>query len=162
MVTDTSAGTQQAVQKADFPQGVPCVSDASMSDWMAHVYMQQPVPSNVTGVTVTLSVLDANNNYRTIGTTTTDVNGFYSYSYTPEISGKYTVYASFGGTGSYWPSNTEAAFSVAPAGATLAPTASPVGNLVNTSELTMYIAAAIIVMVIALAVATLLILRKHP
>ncbi len=162
MVTDISPGTKQAVQAADFPQGVPCVADSSMSDWMEYVYMQQPCPTNVTGVPVILSVLDSNGNYRTIGTATTDALGFYSYTWTPEISGKYTVYASFAGTQSYWPANTETAFTVAPAGATPAPTASPIGNLVNTSELTMYIAAAIIVMVIALAIATLLILRKHP
>ena len=71
-----------------------------MSDWMAHVYMQQPLPSNVTGVTVTLSVLDANNNYRTIGTTTTDVKRILQLTHTHQkSSGKYTVYASFGGTG---------------------------------------------------------------
>ena len=53
------------MQKGDFPQGVPCVADSSMSDWMEYVYMQQPMPANVTGVPVVLSVLDSNNNYRT-------------------------------------------------------------------------------------------------
>ena len=162
MVTDTSPGTQQDVQKGDFPQGVPCVADSSMSEWMEHVYMQQPMPANVTGVPVVLSVLDSNNNYRQIGTATTDASGFYSFTYTPDISGTYAVYASFQGSQSYYPASTETAFTVAPPAPTLPPTASPVANLVNTSELTMYIAAAIIVMIIALAVATLLILRKKP
>ncbi len=63
-VTDISAGTTQAQQAADFPNGVPCVSDASQSQWMEYVYMQQPEPTNVTGVPVTLYVLDSNNNYR--------------------------------------------------------------------------------------------------
>ena len=162
MVTDISPGTQQALQKGDFPQGVPCVADSSMSAWMEYVYMQQPMPTNVTGVPVVLSVLDSNNNYRQIGTATTDASGFYSFAWTPDITGKYTVYASFPGSQSYWPASTETAFTVAPAGSTPAPTASPVANLVNTSELTMYVAAAIVVMIIALAVATLLILRKRP
>ena len=95
-----------------------------------------------------------------IGTAVTDASGFYSLSWTPDITGKYTVYASFQGSQSYWPASTETAFTVAPPAPTQAPTASPIANLVNTSELTMYIAAAIIVMVIALAVATLLILQE--
>ena len=162
MVTDISPGTQQAVPKADFPQGVPAVSDANMSQWMEHVYMQQPKPSNVTGVSVVLSVLDSNLNYRTIGTATSDSSGFYSFQYTPEVSGKYTVYASFPGSQSYWPCSTETAFTIAPAGATPAPTASALTDLVHTSDLVMYIGAAIVVIIVALAIATLLILRKRP
>ena len=91
-VTDQSPGTQQSTQKANFPDGVPCVSDASMTDWMEYVYMQQPKPANTTGVPVTLSVIDANGNLRDIGTTTTDSHGFYSFQWTPDIPGKYTVY----------------------------------------------------------------------
>ncbi len=33
-VTDTSAGTKQSQQVANFPSGVPVASDASMKDWM--------------------------------------------------------------------------------------------------------------------------------
>ena len=58
MVTDISAGSKQNEQAADFPNGVPCVSDASMSGWMQYVYMQQPEPTNATGVPVTISVVD--------------------------------------------------------------------------------------------------------
>jgi hypothetical protein len=129
---------------------------------MEYVYMQQPKPTNVTGVPVVFSVLDSNGYYRQIGTTTTDSSGFYSLQWTPDIPGKYTVYASFGGSQSYWPANTETAFTVEAASATAPPTPSPVSNLVNTSELTMYIVAAILIMVVALAIATVLILRKRP
>ena len=55
-VTDISAGTTQAEQAADFPNGVPFASDASMSEWMSYVYQQQPIPTNFTGVQVQLSV----------------------------------------------------------------------------------------------------------
>ena len=58
-----------------FPNGVAVASDASMKDWMGYVYQQKPLPTNFTGVEVTLSVVDANGNYRTIGTATTDVTG---------------------------------------------------------------------------------------
>jgi hypothetical protein len=111
-VTDISAGTEQNEQAARFPHGVPAVSDASMEDWMGYIYEKRPLPTTVVGVTVTLSVLDSNNNGRVIGTATTDASGFYSFEYTPEISGKYTVYANFKGTNGYWPSNAETAFTV--------------------------------------------------
>ncbi len=121
-VTDISAGTKQNAQAARFPNGVPAVSDESMSEWMEYVYMQKPRPTNASGVEVTLSVVDANGNYRTIGAITSDLNGFYSYQWIPDIEGKYTVVATFAGSESYWPSQAETAFAVDPADATPAPT----------------------------------------
>ena len=94
-VTDISAGTKQAEQAARFPNGVPAVSDASMSSWMEYVYMQKPRPTNTIGVPVTLTVVDANGNYREIGTTTSDSDGFFSFNWKPDIDGKYIAYASF-------------------------------------------------------------------
>ena len=84
--------------------------------------MQQPKPNNATGVPVTISVVDANGNYREIGTTTTDATGFYSFQWKPDIDGKYTVYAKFGGSESYWPSQATTAFAVDPAAPTPTPT----------------------------------------
>jgi hypothetical protein len=83
-----------------------------MSEWMSYVYQQRPRPTNVTGVEVVLSVLDSNNNFREIGKTTTDENGFYSLQYNPDIPGKFNVYANFAGNKAYWPSRAEAAFAV--------------------------------------------------
>jgi FOG: WD40-like repeat len=83
-VMDKSVGTTQAEQAGRFPNGLPAISDASMNDWMNYVYMQKPKPTNATGVPVTLSVIDSNGNYRTIGDVTTDINGFFSYQYTPD------------------------------------------------------------------------------
>ena len=124
-VTDISAGTQQEEQAARFPHGVPCVSDESMTPWMEYIYQQKPLPTNVTGVTVTLYVLDANNNYRIIGTATTDQTGFYSLQWEPDISGKYTVYAKFEGSNSYYPSQATTAFAVDEVEATPEPTETP-------------------------------------
>ena len=56
-MTDISAGTTQDQQAADFPNGVPVASDASMKDWMGYVYQQKPLPTNFTGVPVTIDVL---------------------------------------------------------------------------------------------------------
>ena len=63
-VMDIATGTTQNEQAARFPNGVPAVSDASMgSGW--HTFMSKNhCPTNVTGVPVTLSVVDANGNYR--------------------------------------------------------------------------------------------------
>ena len=154
-VTDISAGTKQKEQAARFPQGVPAVSDASMSDWMAYVYMQKPRPTNTVGVPITLSVVDANGNYREIGTTTGDADGFFSYNWMPDIEGKYTVYASFPGSESYWPSHAVTAFAVDPA----APTPAPQPEIIipNTE---MTVIGAAVAIIAAIAIATLLILKK--
>jgi outer membrane protein assembly factor BamB len=159
-VIDTAAGTKQNEQIARFPNGVPVVSDGSMSAWMEYVYMQKPRPANVTGVPVTIDVLDSNGNYRNVGQTTTDESGFYSLQWTPDIAGKYTVIATFSGSESYWPSHAETAFAVDEAAATTAPQ-----QLQAASDYTMMILGIGIAIIIAVAVGfavTILMLRKRP
>jgi hypothetical protein len=158
-VTDVSAGTQQATVKADFPNGVPVASDASMSDWMSHVYQQAPFPTNFNGVPVTISVIDSNGNNRIIGTTNTTSAGTYSFTWTPDIPGNYMVIASFAGTNGYWGSSSENAFVVSATAPTATPT--PASNLATMSALTIGIAASVIAIIIAIAIVGLLILRKH-
>jgi hypothetical protein len=160
-VNDISAGSQQQAVAANFPNGLPCVSDASMTQFMEAVYEQQPMPTNITGVPVTLSVLDSNNNYRTIGTTTTNALGDYSFTWTPDIPGNYTVYATFGGTQSYYGSTASVGFYASSLAATVAPTATPL-NGVATQNAVMYIGIAIIVVVIVGIVAlAMIMLRKR-
>jgi hypothetical protein len=160
-VTDISAGTQQTAQAADFPNGVPVASDASMSTWMSHVYQQQPIPTNFTGVPVTIDVLDSNGNYRNIGTATTTSSGTYSLAWTPDIAGNYTVTATFHGNNGYYGSYSQTAFYVmnAPA-ATATPTPTP------TSVADMYFVPAIaglfVLIIIVLALVIMLMLRKRP
>jgi hypothetical protein len=158
-ITDISAGTTQQAQAANFPNGLPAMSDASMKQWMEFVYMQQPCPTNATGVPILLSVLDANGNYRTIGTTTSDGSGFFSYQWTPDIEGKYTVVATFAGTESYYSSSAEASFAVDPVAATPNPTT---GTTTASSSLEMYIIGTGIAVIIAIAIVGLLILRRKP
>jgi hypothetical protein len=124
-VTDISAGTNQATVAAKYPNGVPLASDASMSDWMSHIYQQFAAPTNFTGVPVTISVLDHNGNYRTIGTTTSTQSGTFSFRWTPDIEGDYTVYATFAGSNSYWGSASQNTFYVGSAPATAQPTQAP-------------------------------------
>jgi hypothetical protein len=119
-VTDTAAGTTQAEQKARFPNGVPAVSDASMSAWMEYVYMQKPCPTNATGVEVLLQTLDPNGNFYDIGTATSDAYGKFSLLWQPPVPGKYTIIATFAGSESYYTSYAETAL-----GVTAAPEATP-------------------------------------
>jgi len=157
-IMDISAGSKQEAQAANFPNGLPCVSDASMKDWMEYVYMQQPQPNNVTGVPITLSVLDSNGNFRTIGTTVSDGSGFFSYQWTPDIEGKYTVVATFAGTESYYGSSAETAFAVDPV------TSTPAPSIAQTTQqpVELYVIGMGIAIIIAIAIVGALILRKRP
>jgi len=159
-VTDVSPGTKQTGVTLRFPNGVSAVSDDSVGEWMKYVYAQFPRPTNVTGVEVTLNVLDSNGNYREIGKTTSDSDGFYSFQWVPDISGKYTVYASFAGSKSYYPSHAVNAFAVAEAPA---PTAPPVEQPPsNTDTYVMYAAVAIILAVVLVGAVLALMFRKRP
>jgi len=162
-VMDTSAGTQQSEQKADFPNGVPVAADAIMGQWMSYVYQQQPAPSNFTGVTVTLTAIDPNHNFVTIGTATTDINGMFHYTWTPpNIAGTYSITATFAGTNGYWGSSSETNMVVQSPSSTAAPTAAPVTGLATMSALTYGIIGAVIAIIIAIAIVGLLLIRKKP
>jgi hypothetical protein len=161
-VMDVSAGTQQTQQKADFPNGVPVSSDASMTAWMGYVYQQQPMPTNFTGVPVTIDVLDSNGNYRNIGTATTTATGSYSFTWTPDIPGSFQVIATFHGNNAYWGSYAQTASDVMQEKATPAPTSVSGSNTATTSDLLMYMSVSVIAIIIAIAIVGLLLYRKHP
>jgi len=161
-VTDVSPGTKSSELSLRFPDGVPAVSDASMSEWMLYVYKQFTRPTNATGVDVTISAVDANGNYRELGRTTSSSDGFFSLSWTPDIPGEYKVYASFDGSESYYPSHAETAFIVA-AGqdTTTAPTSEP-QTLVSETYFVPAVAGIMIVMILGFVVLMLVIQRKRP
>jgi outer membrane protein assembly factor BamB len=162
-VTDISAGSQQNAVAMNFPNGLPCVSDASMSQFMAAVYMQQPMPTNDTGVPVVISVTDSNHNTRVIGTATTNPNtGFYSLAWAPDIPGNFTVTATFAGTQSYYGSSAVTAFTANAASPTAAPTASPISLAATQNEIMYGIAAVIIVIIIIGVALAILTMRKRP
>jgi outer membrane protein assembly factor BamB len=159
-VLDTSAGTKDNEIATRFPQGVPAVSEDSMAAWMEYIYMQKPLPNNATGVPITISVLDANGNYREIGQVTSDLDGFFTLNWKPDITGPYTVYASFGGSESYWPSHSVTAFTVDAATPTPAPTQVPPQSMAETYLLPGI--AAIIVVIVIIGAMIMLMLRKRP
>ena len=158
-VTDVSPGTESYALRARFPNGVAAVSDDSMSSWMQYVYLQYPRPTDITGVDVTISVVDENGNFREIGKTTSSSDGFYSLAWTPDIPGKFSVYASFDGSGGYWPSHAETAFVVDAAKIQPTPITEPA-----TSAVDAYFVPAIVglfIFVAILSAVTILLLRKR-
>jgi hypothetical protein len=162
-VTDISSGSQSTAVAANFPNGLPCVSDASQEQFMEAVYEQSPMPTNLTGVPVTLSVSDSNGNHYNIGTATTDpYTGTYGLTWTPIIPGNYTVYATFAGTHSYYGSIATTYFYASSPPATPAPTASPPSGLASTGTVELGVAVVVIVIVICVAVLAVLMLRKRP
>jgi hypothetical protein len=97
-----------------------------METWMEYAYQQQIKPADVQGVEVSIDVLDANGNYRNIGTVASDADGIFSFDWQPDIPGKYTVIATFAGSESYYGSHATTAFVVDPAPeATPEPTQAP-------------------------------------
>lgn len=159
MVTDTSPGTKDASLQMRFPDGVPAVSDADMSEWMKYVYKQFPRPEDVSGVSVRLEAIDPNGNYQNLGTVMTDSFGFYSHSFTPEIEGNYKIMATFDGSGAYYGSFAETALSVDAAGPTtpIVPE-EPATEAIISTEVAIIAAVAVTAII---GVAAYLILRKR-
>jgi hypothetical protein len=159
-VMDASAGTKQNLVASNFPNGLPCVSDDSMSHFMEAVYQQQTMPTNVTGVPISISVVDNNGNNRVVGTTTSDASGTFGFTWTPDIPGSYQITATFAGSNSYYPSS---ATTYAHAGevVTPAPTAAPAQS---TADMYFVPAVAGIIVAIAIVVAlqVLMLLKKRP
>jgi hypothetical protein len=159
-VNDVSVGLQTTEIQGRFPSGVPVCADSSMKDWMGYVYQQLPQPADFTGVDVTISVLDSNNNFRTLGTVTTDSTGAYNLVWTPDISGNFTVFASFAGTNGYWPSKAETIFNMVEAPAT--PTPQPTAPPSIAEQYFLPSVAGIIVAIVVVGAVIVLMQRKRP
>jgi outer membrane protein assembly factor BamB len=135
-VTDQSAGAM----------GTPAISDEDMSDWMEYMYMQQSMPIN------------ANGNFRNIGTATSDMSGVYSLVWEPDIPGKYTVVATFAGSESYGSSFAQTNFYVEEAPAPTSPPQETPAPMTDTYVLGMGAAALIGIIVIGFVL--ILMMRK--
>jgi hypothetical protein len=158
-VTDISPGTEEYGLTARFPNGVPAVSDANMSDWMLYVYKQFPNPTDIVGVDVVVSVLDPNDNIYEVGRTTSDSSGFFKLSFVPLVPGEYTVIASFEGSSAYYGSFAKTAINVEDAPATTpGPTPTPAPM---TDTYVLGIGAGAIIAIIAIGLVIILMLRKR-
>ncbi|MDD3791871.1 MAG: PQQ-binding-like beta-propeller repeat protein [Candidatus Bathyarchaeota archaeon] len=156
-VTDISPGTKEYALTSRFPSGVPAVADECMSEWMLYVYKQFEKPNDATGVPVDIYALDANNNYRFLGTAMSDSSGFYSLEWTPDIPGKYTVIATFAGSKAYYPSSAVNAFTVSEAQPTSEPEPTQPPSMADLYFLPM----SIITLVVIIVIGALLLLRKR-
>ena len=154
-VTDQSPGqTCLGIPTA----GTPAISDESMSSWMEYLYMQQAKPTNATGVDVTITVLDPNGNCYDVATTTSDIDGFYSVTFTPAVPGKYTVYGTFTGSESYYGSSAVTAINVETPAATQAPTSTPASN---TDMIVTGFGIGAIIAIVVIGLVIILMLRKR-
>ena len=140
----------------------PCVSKESMGTYMEYLHMQKPIPNNVTvtGVPVTLSIIDGNGNYVEIGTAVTDVSGKFQFAWTPQTEGTQKIMANFAGDESYGSSWDETGLSVG-AAPTVVPTQQ---QQVIVTDYTMTIIAGVIAVIIAVAIVgalNMLMLKKR-
>jgi outer membrane protein assembly factor BamB len=156
MVSDVSPGTKSAGLEMRFPNGVPVVADANMSEWMLYVYKQFERPADVMGVEVVVSVIDPNNNCYEVGRTTSDSSGFFKLSFIPEVPGEYTVIASFDGSKAYYGSFAETGINVEEA-----PAATPEPTSVPQEPVGTYFTVSTILIIIAIAIVAVLLLRKR-
>jgi hypothetical protein len=131
---------------------------------MEYLNFQYPIAglwnnATITGVPVTLTAMGPNGTFVDIGTTTTDgYGGTYGLAWTPPTEGTYTVTAAFAGDDSYGSSLATTTVQVGPAPT---PITFPEQPTLSVPDYTMAIIAAAIAMIIAVAVATVLILRKR-
>ncbi len=137
--------------------GTACVSEESMGEWMAHIHKGLAVPSNVTGVTVSIDAVDPNGNAVHLGEAVSDMSGTYGFVWTPDIAGKYTITATFMGDNSYGSSWAETYASVVEATASPTPTTS---TAVTSPPYELYTIGTGIAVIIAVAIVGLLLLRK--
>jgi hypothetical protein len=120
------------------------------------MFHQRPIPTNAKGVEVTLDAIDPNNNYIHIGTTTSDSASNFGLSWQPEVPGTYQIIATFAGSAAYGPSYSTTYMTVGEAPPTpTEPQPAPVQP-----PLDMYILYATIAIIVAVGVATVLLLRK--
>jgi hypothetical protein len=142
-------------------EGTACVSADSMGAWMEYLHMQKSVPENVTGVPVSIDAVDPNGNYVHIADVTSDMSGSFSYTWIPTIAGDYKITATFMGDDAYGSSWAETFATVEEASETTPSTTAVSFDSINNSLMT--IAAGLgVTIIIAVAIATVLILRKRP
>jgi hypothetical protein len=161
-VTDVSAGAKQLVQDGKF-NVVPAVSDQSQASWMEYLYMQQPKPSGVTGISVHLTATDPNGNFQDIGYVSSDSSGMFKKMWTPPVEGEYTIVASFDGSNSYYGSSAETALGVQKAASAVVVSPSPTSAVqppASAVPTTTYVVIAATVIIAFAAVAALLFRRR--
>jgi hypothetical protein len=132
-----------------------------MNAWMDYLHMQQPIPAEVIGVPISIDAVDPNGNTIHIATVTSDMSGTFGYTWTPTTVGQYAITATFAGDDSYGSSWAQTYSSVTQAQAAT-PTAALISFDAINGTLTTTIIGAAIAIIVAVALATVLILKKRP
>jgi hypothetical protein len=110
----------------------------------------------MTGVPVSLDALDSNNNWQHIGDVTTDAySGTFGLTWEPEIPGQYKVTATFLGDDSYGSSS-----ATTYVGVVEAPPATPTPEPQVIPDTTPMFVISTVAIIIAIAIATILLLRR--
>jgi hypothetical protein len=176
-VTDQSPGkTAVGVPAA----GTPAISDGNMTAWMTYLYLQQPMPTSVMGVPLTLYISDANDNVVETIQTTSDASGVFLTSWTPTTPGTYKIAAVFDGSKSYYASSGETGLAVGNAATvpvvtptpsetpvatptpTMTPTItpSPAVNPKESSDAILYVGVAAIIVILLIAAIAIILRRR--
>jgi hypothetical protein len=163
--TEISSGTQVIISGTvmDMSPAQPntaCVSKDTMGPWMEYLHMQKTMPSG-TGVPVSIDAVDPNGNAIHIADVTSDLSGTYAYTWAPDITGEYAITATFVGDDSYGSSWAETHAVVTEATET-PPTQTPVNFDAVNSTVTTVVLGGVVAIIIAVALAAVLILRKKP
>ncbi|HLN46123.1 MAG TPA: PQQ-binding-like beta-propeller repeat protein [Candidatus Sulfotelmatobacter sp.] len=143
---------------------IPCVSKDSMQRQMEYLHLQYPIDGiwhneTITGVPVSLTAIAADGAVVDLGTVTTDgYYGTFEKAWTPPNEGTYKIIASFAGDDAYGSSSAATAISVGPAPVT--PDTENQQQQITVPDYTMTLMVGFIAVIIAVAIATVLILRK--
>ena len=158
-VTDQSVGAKKIAEERGFVNGIPAIADESMDSWMEYLYHERPIPTDATGVVVSLNAVDPNGNYIHIGNATSDITGAYGCKFTPEVPGTYQIIATFGGSESYGSSSAQTYLGIGDPTATQAPYPQ-----ISQTPTETYFALSTVAIIIAIAIGfalTIIILRKR-
>lgn len=137
----------------------PCVSKESMTQWMEYLHMQAPIPSSVTGVSVSIDAVAPDGKSVHIADVTTDMSGTFAYTWAPETVGQYTVTATFAGDESYGSSWAQTYVSVVQASTEPTPSGS---QSIVMPPFELYLVGTGIAIIVVVLIVGFLILRKHP
>jgi hypothetical protein len=118
------------------------------------------MPSNIIGVPVSIDAVDPNENFVHIADVVADGSGVYSYMWTPELAGKYTVTTTFMGDDSYASSYATTVVGVVDA-PQATPTPSPITGFATVNDVMTYSSIVAIAVIIALALVAILLLKKQ-
>ena len=167
--TQITVGTKAVISGTVLDQspaqmGKACVSDDSMGTYMEYLHMQQPIDGmfhniTITGVPISIDLIDPNGNPQHVADVTSDVTGFFHYTWAPTIAGDYQISATFAGSGGYGSSWAETSTAVADSIATPTPAATQAATVLPPLEA--YFAATAAAIILVVAIATVLLLRKR-